>query len=254
MNKISKKKQKRKILKNKRKQKRKTIKIVKGGIFGALFGATNSGDEVVKPNADNKSYSMNISKGYFIRTIYNIEYIIPNNFILLKDPNSFFTGRFNVSLNGIKQNCFIQIENPNNGNIKFIDYFVGIKNNNVWDWYCMMRIYGLINTEILATLTNTIFYKLNNFFILYNTNTIQFQQGTYDIVDKNDLNLLQKGPLMKDTGTVIKIKKDQNYYYPVTEGKIYEVLRQFRNTQLINAGVKEEGVKMGVDIAAELIK
>lgn len=227
----------------KRRQKRRTARKY-GGIFGALMDATNSGDVQYKTGQENVSYIAKIKRGFSGSSGHNIEYIIPNNFIMFKNPNSFFTPRFTVHIgkDGIAEPCFIRIAEPNSpSRIKFIEYFIYMGGN----WYCMMRIYG-INAGVFATWTNIVFYKFtdNSWFNLTN-NSITIPADA--IVDQKptDLNLLQR-MAMRDSGRIVQITKN---IVPITSGDDYYLLRQFRNGQIINASVKQEFAEEAVDIA-----
>lgn len=237
-----------KNIKNLKTRKTKKTRKVKGGLLGAI----NSGSENPKTNQKNTSYIKKITKNSFFSfssKIYNIEYIIPNNFLFLKDPSSFLTPYFNVNLfdeatkKTESKNCSIQIEEPNNNTrVKFVEYIINING----EWYIMMRIYG-INTGVLATLTNIVFYKLfNNKWINLIDNSIALKTTSeVTITPRSSLNILQKvANIEGENSLILKLSPSllNKNYKAITssDGDIYYVLRQFRNEQLINAGVKQE--------------
>jgi len=214
----------RKPIKKHRKKNKTRNNKQKGGILGAI----NSGEKTNKLGAYNVSYKTTMKKGWVSPKIYNIEYLVPNNFLLYKDPNSFLTPTFFVTRNGITfQNCSIMIDK------KFVDYFVNINGH----WYALIRIYGLINTGVLATWTNTVFYQLNNNLFDLEKNEIIIPDDVVTIVDKSELNIFQRIP-QSNNAEIIKLKPEQ--CRGITDGELYLVLRQFRNEQLINYQVKEE--------------
>jgi len=239
----------------KKKSLRRTMRK-KGGILGAL----SVGTKTKKPGADNVSYKTKVtykSSGFFSKkNIYDIEYIIPNNFAVLIDPNSFLTPTFCVymksSIDAKKPSsykkieaCSFQIEEPNNpSKVKFIEYFIKVGN----DWYAMMRIYGIINTQVFASLNNILFYKLpNNWFVL-KKNQIVITSDVVESVDPKKLNILQKITRISDQ-PIFKLKPMNlnKTYSAVTSGDIYYILRKFRNEKIINAGVKQEVLDKAVN-------
>jgi hypothetical protein len=241
------KKSKKAVKRRHNRRNKKTKKNIKGGIFGALFGAINSGDKQDKPNQENISYKTVVKKGgWFSSTIYDIEYIIPKNFIAFKNPDSFFTPLFNIHIDkGMVEPYYIQIAEPNNPNrIKFIEYFISVNN----EWYCMMRIYG-INTGVFATMSNVVFYKLPNQWFDITTNKITIPKTAIEEIDIKKLNTLQKIAI-KDSGKIIKLK-DNSGYKELRDGEIYLVLRQYRNSQLFNAEAKQEATKKAVDFLVD---
>jgi hypothetical protein len=226
----------------------------RGGILGALSVGTRTN----KPGADNISYITTVVyKGRFFssKNTYNIEYIIPNNFILLNDPSSFLTPTFCVYMKSVDtkkklsykkiQDCSFQVEEPNNpSNVKFIEYFIKVDNN----WYAMMRIYGLINTGVFASLNNILFYKLpSNWFVL-KKNQIIITPSDVVKVDPKNLNFSQKITLSQDD-TILKLNTMNlnKKYSAVTTGDIFYILRKFRNEKIINAGVKQEALNETVN-------
>jgi hypothetical protein len=224
-------------------RKTKKNKRLKGGLLGAI----NSGYKNDKPDQQNVSYTKKITKNsWFSSKIYNIEYITPT-FLLLKDPNSTRIPYFNVNLdrNGTitKEVSSIQIEVPNSTQRKFIEYLVCIDG----DWYAMMRLYGLgLNEGVFATWTNTVFFKINNNWFDLKDNSIHVKLNT-DVVEMplSSLNIFQRVVNLHEitNGNQIILKLNTGTYTPITSGDIYYILRQFRNEQLINAGVKEEAAK-----------
>lgn len=220
---------------NPKKRFRRTV----GGLFGATRDAFNSGDLQHKQGEENSSYIATVTQSSFWKTHakHSIEYIVPNNFLLLKNPSSFFAPRFQVHIgHGKAEQCYIRVAEPNNATrIKFVEYFVRFNGN----WYCMMRIFG-INTGLLATWTNVVFYKLKYpNWITVSNNSIHLPADAVIENSPSDLNILQK-TAMKNEGKIVQIVKGLE---PVTSGEEYLVLRQFRNGQVINAGVKEEAAK-----------
>jgi len=241
--KINNKKFTKKIRKNNKKMKK-----IKGGLFGFF----NSGSQNKKENAENKSYTTTIKKGpLFFRTVYNVEYIIPDNVYIFKNPDSFFTPIFNVNLvendSNTLQKCCIQIEEPGNTErIKFIEYFVKVND----EWYAMMRIYGL-NEGLLAAVTNILFYKIDNKWFNLDKNSITFKLDT-DVtkIDKDQLNILQKFARFDNSNsTILKIKTEllNKSYFEVTKtnnyNNMFDILNQFRDEQYINYKIKEKAAE-----------
>lgn len=238
--KINNKKFTKKIRKNNKKMKK---------INGGLFGFINSGSKNKKENAENTSYTTTIKKGpLFFRTVYNVEYIIPNNLLFLKNPDSFLTPIFNVNLvdkgsNTLKK-CCIQIEEPGNTDrIKFVEYFLKVND----EWYAMMRIYGL-NEGLLAAVTNILFYKIDNKWFNLDKNSITLKLET-DVTEigTDQLNILQKfARIDNSNSTILKIKTEllNKSYFEVTKtnnyNNMFDILNQFRDEQYINYKIKEK--------------
>jgi len=231
---------------------KKIIKIIRKTrknrkIKGGLLGAINSGYLNNKPKQKNNSYIKKITKNnWFSSKIYNIEYIIPT-VLFLKDPNSTIIPYFNVNLNDngkkTEEVASFQIEVPNSTQKKFIEYLICIDG----EWYAMMRIYGLgLNEGVFATWTNTIFFKINNNWFNLTDNSINLKLNT-DVIKMplSSLNIFQRVVNIQEltNGNQIILKLSSGTYTPITSGEIYYILRQFRNEQLINAGVKEEAAK-----------
>jgi hypothetical protein len=177
-----------------------------------------------------------------------IEYIVPNNFVALKNPNSFFTPRFTAHIGGgPAEPCYFRIAEPNRPDrIKFLEYFIHLRG----DWYGMMRVYGL-NAGLLATVTNVVFYKFTHrsWFDLQR-NGLHFPADAVRENHRSELNLLQRITL-KDDGRIFQLTHG---FEAVTSGEIYEVLRQFRNGQLINASAKQEMAEMAVRVAVDMLR
>lgn len=238
--------------KNKNNKSKKIIKIIRKTrknkkLKGGLLGAINSGYLNNKPNQKNKSYLKKITKNsWFSSKVYNIEYITPS-VLFLKDPNSLKIPYFKVNLNNngkiTEEVASFQIEVPNSTQKKFVEYFICIDG----DWYAMMRIYGLgLNEGVFATWTNTIFFKINNNWFNLTDNSINLKLNTDVIlIPLSSLNIFQRIVNLKEItdGNQIILKFNSGNYTPITSGDIYYILRQFRNEQLINAGVKEEAAK-----------
>lgn len=240
---------------NKRKR-RGTLRRKRGGFFGALKGAFNSGYRNPKSNEENISYITSVKKGFWKPITYTVEYIIPNNFVAFKNPDSFFTPRFNVHLGNteIASSCYIRIAEPSYPKrIKFIEYFILVENTNTQEqtWYAMMRIYGL-NTGFFASFTNIVFYQLTNSWFDLRKNAIILPSSVYELESYDKLNKLQQITLNDTTPKIIRLTSG---FTPITNGNIFNVLRQFRNSQIINYDVKkhvtEDGIKMFLDAALQ---
>ncbi len=221
-----------------------------GGLFGATRDAFNSGDKQQKQGEENVSYRAVVRQSGWTKstTDHPIEYIVPNNFVALKNPNSFFTPRFTAHIGGGQaEPCYFRIAEPNRTDrIKFLEYFIHLRG----DWYGMMRVYGL-NAGLFATLTNVVFYKFTHpsWFHLDN-NSLHFPADAVRENHRSELNLLQRIAL-KDDGRIFQLIHG---YEAVTSGEVYEVLRQFRNGQLINASAKEEMAVTAAEIAVDMLR
>jgi len=226
-----------KIRHNTRKQR------IVGGVLGAMRDAINSGDRQIKNGEENTSFVAIVRSSWRKSVENKVEYIIPNNFLLLKTPNSLLAPTFNVHIgNGPKEQCYLRVAEPNNpSRIKFVEYFVHLNQQ----WYCMMRIFG-INTGMLATLSNIVFYRMENpGWISLTNNSIRLPMDAVIENKMSDLNMLQR-TVMKDSRKIFQITKGLQ---PITDGDDYKILRQFRNGQLINSSVKEEvGEEVGENV------
>jgi hypothetical protein len=214
--------------------------------FGGLINPKrifNSGEEQIKQNQQNTSYLCTEKhNGY----VYFIEYIVPNNFLLLKNPDSTITPKFNIN----RTETYVQIAEPtDNTRIKFIEYFINIRDHpdDINGWYCMMRIYG-INTGLFANWSNVLFYKIPNMWFNLNVNSITIDSTLFTLVDANsELNVLQKIAKIH-SGRVIKLKPNYNIYKEIKDGIAFSVLRNLRNGLLANANIKKEALHKIADL------
>lgn len=239
--------------KNKTRKNRNSQNPQNGGIPSII--ELSIGIQQNKPGQFNASYITQVSYkmgGFFSseKTVFNIEYIIPNNFLLINDPNSLKTPVFMIHFDGKPQNFSIQIEEPNNpSRIKFVEYLV--KMNNIW--YAMMRVYGL-NTGFFAGYTNILFYRLNNKWFDLKTNKIAFSSKDVLKVDPKSLNILQNITRIGDNAPIIKLSPSllniKNIgYTAITSGLEFKALQRFRNEKLANAYEKEEAIDEGLEVA-----
>jgi hypothetical protein len=91
---------------------------------------------------------------------------------------------------------------------------------------------------VFATITNTIFYRLNKDSFIFNEQTyaISINKSKYKVLE-NDA----KGFFRSKFDLLLEINSDQ--FSPVKasdEGNIYYILRKFRNEQIVKEKVKEE--------------
>lgn len=230
-------------------RKRRKHKKQNGGFY--LFNvkrAFTSGVEQQKPNQENTSYLCTETHNWITGATYFIEYITPNNFVLLKTPDTFITPKFKI--NG--DETFVQIAEPSDpSRIKFIEYFINIRDHpdSINGWYCMMRIYG-INTGYTANLTNILFYKLSYSWFNILLNSITISDSLFTIVDPATLNGLQQFSKI-NSGRIIKL--NPGTYTTIASGSAFEILRSFRNGLIENANIKQEVIHNMFDLAVRFI-
>jgi len=223
--------------KSKNKIRNKSKRKQRGGFIN-LKRVFNSGIEQRKQNQKNTSF---LCKEQDNGIEYYIEYIVPNNFVLLKNPDSVITPRFIIN----DVDTYVQIPEPQDpSRIKFIEYFINIRKHpdeTVNGWYCMMRVYG-INHGLLANLSNIMFYKIPNSWFDLNVNSINIEPSLFTLVNsEQELNVLQK-MVKLHSGRIIKLKED-NRYKVIKDGTAFVILRDLRNGLIENARVKQDVLK-----------
>ena len=205
-----------------------------GGLFNFF---TSTASEMIKSNEIPPKNKVDNYNRCFTTTIlmddkkeYNVFYVIPQTG-LLKNVNTTRAPIFLI--NGQRFNIKINDTNYNGKSIeRYVNYLVKIGN----EWYSILRVLGL-NTGFFATVTYSIFFKLNfNIIFDSNNNSISIDDKLYNIITDKSLGLLRSTDstiIELNSGMYSEITKEQNY-------DTYMLLRKFRNVQL--AAFEAKGV------------
>jgi len=149
---------------------------------------------------------------------------------------------FFVKIKGEEKNCNIKIGD------RYINYLAHIESEKTW--YAIIRLSAFtLNKGMLATFTNTVFYKLDDDVINISDNThdINIDENKYEFEENKAVGFIQK-----KSSTVIKLK--DNTYTPITskDKPIFYVLRKFRNQQLFSYELKMKATTEAADFVLDL--
>lgn len=165
-----------------------------------------------------------------------LNYIVPDT-LTIKNVKSVRVPVFYINLNANEaKKCNIKIDD------KYINYFVNIGR----EWYAILRIYGFfgLNTGVFASITNTIFFKINSDLFAFNErkNSFAIKDGKYTILKNNVI-----GAFRATDSTILQIN-DNQYSKVESKDEVYYILRKFRNEQIVSFEAKEEVASAAFDL------
>ena len=187
-----------------------------------LRGGAFLQDNEVNPGNPNRTFQTSVQG-------YKLFYIIPST-LGFKNIEEIRSPTFSIVVGGVPQDLVVKITDR-----RLANGFVNV-NNQGW-WYAIVRLGNFANSGLLATWTNTVFYKLNPGVLVFSKqgNKLSFDPRSFEVTTSWGLFSSKPAIQIKDA-----------YFSPVTAGPVFDALNRFRREQIIGFEVKQEAADLAV--------